>query len=128
MNIKYIIDNLLWAANILEKEKSKNISTLLVGTCQVLRNLDNELKDAKMVMDARTENLITTVDNFMKLHQSISEQKELLRASIYCLEMANSNDPFEIDIRNDLKQKIWKHLDMMNLNVDKSENSIENAV
>ena len=126
MNISYIIENLLWASKILEKEKSLNMSTLLIGTCQVLRNLDNEIKDSKMLIDAKTENLIVTVNNLMKLNNTILEQKELLRAAIYCLEMSNSKDQFEIDIRNELKQKIWKHLDM-SLNVDKLQNNKENV-
>jgi hypothetical protein len=124
MNIDYTIENLQWASKILQKEK--NISLMLQGVCNILRNQDNEIRDLKMQCDARTDVTIITVDQIMVLHETINQQKDLLRAAIYCLETSISPDTHQSDIKNDLKDKIWVHLGMGQKLVDKPLKTIQN--
>ena len=124
MNVDYTIENLQWAAKILQKER--NISLMLQGTCNILRTMDNEIKDLKMQCDAKTDVTIITVDQIMALHETINQQKELLRAAIYCLETSLSPDIRNSEIKNDLKEKIWNHLGLGQKSLDKPVETFEN--
>lgn len=124
MNVDYTIENLQWAAKILQKER--NISLMLQGTCNILRTMDNELKDLKMQSDARTDVMIVNTNQMMDYKETIEKQKELLRAAIYCLETSLSPDIRNSEIKNDLKEKIWKHLGMGQNSLDKPIETFEN--
>jgi hypothetical protein len=124
MNVDHAIDNLNWAARILQKER--NISLLLQGTCHILRTMDNELKDLKMQSDARTDVIIVNTNQMMNYKETIEIQKELLRAAIYCLETSLSPDVRNSEIKNDLKEKIWNHLGMGQNSLDKTIETFEN--
>ena len=124
MNVDYTIENLQWAAKILQKER--NISLMLQGTCNILRTMDNELKDLKMQSDARTDVMIVNTNQMMDYKETIEKQKELLRAAIYCLETSLSPDVRNSEIKNDLKEKIWKHLGMGQNSLDKPIETFEN--
>ena len=124
MNVDHAIDNLNWAARILQKER--NISLLLQGTCHILRTMDNELKDLKMQSDARTDVMIVNTNQMMNYKETIEIQKELLRAAIYCLETSLSPDVRNSEIKNDLKEKIWNHLGMGQNSLDKTIETFEN--
>jgi hypothetical protein len=124
MNVDNTIENLNWAAKILQKER--NISLMLRGTCHVLRTMELKIKELEQQMDARTDVTIVTVDKIMQLHETINHQKELLRAAIYCLETSLSADLYQSEIKNDLKEKIWTHLGMGQKSLDKPIETIEN--
>jgi len=124
MNVDYTIENLQWAAKILQKER--NISLMLQGTCNILRTMDNELKDLKMQSDARTDVMIVNVNQMMAYKETIDQQKELLRAAIYCLETSLSPDIRNSEIKNDLKEKIWEHLGMGQKSLDNPLETFEN--
>jgi hypothetical protein len=125
MNIDHQIENLNWAAKILQKER--NIALMLQGTCHILRTMDNEIKDLQMQCDARTDVTITTVDQIMVLHETVNKQKELLRAAVYCLETCLHPDPDVSDIGKRLKEKIWDHLEFGKDSLDTKPKSVENV-
>ena len=125
MNIDHQIENLIWAAKILQKEK--NIALMLQGTCHILRSMDNEIKDLKMQCDARTDVTIITVEQKMKLYETVNKQLELLRAAVYCLETCLHPDPDVSDIGKRLKEKIWDHLEFSKDSLDTKPKSVENV-
>lgn len=125
MNINHQIENLNWAAKILQKER--NIALMLQGTCHILRSMDNEIKDLQMKCDARTDVTITTVDQIMALHETVNKQKELLRAAVYCLETCLHPDSDISDIGKRLKEKIWDHLEFGKDLLDTKPEFVENV-
>lgn len=125
MNIDHQIENLIWAAKILQKER--NIALMLQGTCHILRTMDNEIKDLQMKCDARTDVTITTVEQIMALHETVNKQKELLRAAVYCLETCLHPDPDISDIGKRLKEKIWDHLEFGKDSLDTKPEFVENV-
>lgn len=125
MNIDHQIENLNWAAKILQKER--NIALMLQGTCHILRTMDNEIKDLQMKCDARTDVTITTVEQIMALHETVNKQKELLRAAVYCLETCLHPDTDISDIGKRLKEKIWDHLEFGKDSLDTKPEFVENV-
>lgn len=125
MNIDHQIENLNWAAKILQKER--NIALMLQGTCHILRTMDNEIKDLQMKCDARTDVTITTVEQIMALHETVNKQKELLRAAVYCLETCLHPDSDISDIGKRLKEKIWDHLEFGKDSLDTIPEFVENV-
>lgn len=125
MNIDHQIENLNWAAKILQKER--NIALMLQGTCHILRTMDNEIKDLQMKCDARTDVTITTVEQIMALHETVNKQKELLRAAVYCLETCLHPDSDISDIGKRLKEKIWDHLEFGKDSLDTKPEFVENV-